>query len=409
MIEDRTSEQLFRHPVRIFYTDQTVPLTIPVDTDLAGEELLPNYILLAEENGTLAVTVYTEGKLLRTFALSMKSLELFYTDPFTPTLYDKEDQVFKDPDLDIILLENDRDLIQQAQIEAWEYPLLSDMGETVLLMRMAAGDHTAYERLYRSNMRLVWKYARLYYWNIRGMGFYEPYLDILQAGYLGLMRTLTKFDISKPGKRTPIGKVSTYAHFWCRRMIANYLKGFTHPIKIPRGEIAFRKQVFTAIQLLTEAGLPCTTEDIAYELIPQGLSDGETLMEYERLYRRVQEALNCGIVLSVDELDKEDSDNGNTATGYDSIPDPRPGPDEVIQIRQLRAEALEVINRLKLSPRDLKIMLMWLGFWDGYPYLKSEIGRRSGLTRARVSSIILENLGRLRQTPHSRKLRAWLQ
>lgn len=82
------------------------------------------------------------------------------------------------------------------------------------------GDITAAKMLILTNLRLVVKLAREYQRRWTNL------LDLIQEGNVGLAEAVTRYDPYRGVKFT------SYAQYWIRAMILNYLMNHLHPVKI---------------------------------------------------------------------------------------------------------------------------------------------------------------------------------
>src|SRR5262249_25899374 len=105
--------------------------------------------------------------------------------------------------------------------EVRRHRLLTRAEEVALAKSIERGDLAAKERLVNSNLRLVISNARSY------EGLDLPLLDLIQEGFLGLMRAAEKFDWRKGYK------FSTYATFWIRESIQRAIANRARPIRVP--------------------------------------------------------------------------------------------------------------------------------------------------------------------------------
>lgn len=99
--------------------------------------------------------------------------------------------------------------------------LLSGSEEIELARGVKAGDEQCFNRLVRSNLRLVISIAKKYM--NRGMDLE----DLIQEGNLGLLQAAAKFDGSR-GVR-----FSTYATWWIRQSITRALSNKSRLIRVP--------------------------------------------------------------------------------------------------------------------------------------------------------------------------------
>lgn len=96
------------------------------------------------------------------------------------------------------------DLPDLIRRETTAHRLLTPAEETALAQRIEQGDQQAFADLLRHNFRLVWKCI---------LPYSRDDLDLFQAGCLGLMRAIRKYDYRR-GHR-----FSTYAVWWIRQAI----------------------------------------------------------------------------------------------------------------------------------------------------------------------------------------------
>src|SRR3954469_8410063 len=87
--------------------------------------------------------------------------------------------------------------------------LLSAAEEVALARRIERGDQSAKDTMVASNLRLVHSIARSH----RGSS--APFADLVQAGTVGLVRAVERFDHRRGLK------FSTYAVWWIRRSLAD--------------------------------------------------------------------------------------------------------------------------------------------------------------------------------------------
>ena len=102
--------------------------------------------------------------------------------------------------------------------EIGRIPLLSAEEEIQLAEKISAGDEYARDRLIEANLRLVVSIAKHFVG--RGM----PFLDLIQEGYIGLIKAVEKFDHTKGYK------FSTYATWWIRQAITRIRQSISRAI-----------------------------------------------------------------------------------------------------------------------------------------------------------------------------------
>lgn len=119
--------------------------------------------------------------------------------------------------------------------QAKKYPVLTKDQEADLAKRIQKGDHKALNKLVCHNLRFVLKQAhahKAYCTGRTGINFE----DLVQAGNLGLIKAAQKFDYTKGFKFV------TYAVWWIKAYIKNYVMSNWSPLKI--GTTTVQRKLF---------------------------------------------------------------------------------------------------------------------------------------------------------------------
>jgi RNA polymerase sigma-32 factor len=132
-------------------------------------------------------------------------------------------------------------------------PLPADEQQILARRYVEDGDMDAAKLLVLTNLRLVVKLAKEYRRRWVDM------LDLVQEGNVGLAEAVTRYDPYRGVKFT------SYAQYWVRAMILNYLMNFVHPVRIG-GSRAGRKLFYNlkkARRELSRRGIEPTAERVA--------------------------------------------------------------------------------------------------------------------------------------------------
>jgi RNA polymerase primary sigma factor len=237
----------------------------------------------------------------------------------------------------------------------------------------------ARDHLITANSRLVISIAKKY------MGRGVPFLDMIQEGNIGLMRSTKKFDYHRGYK------FSTYATWWIRQAVTRAIADQGRTIRVPvhMGD-HINKLYRIQHQLTQRLGREPTVEEMAEVL-------GVPTQKVEKIFQVARRPLSLELPIG----DEEDSVLGDFIEDDQITP-----PDEAATFNLLRDNLREVLNGL--PPREMRILQLRYGLLDGQAYTLEEVGRKVGVTRERVRQIETQALNRLRHPSIRRKLRDYL-
>ena len=237
----------------------------------------------------------------------------------------------------------------------------------------------AREYLIKANIRLVVSIAKKY----RRFG--SSFLDLIQAGNVGLIRAVDKFDYSL-GNR-----FSTYATWWIRRSVLRFLNQKERTIRLPNYlSNRLRKVQHVTRDLSQQLGRQPTLEEIS-ELVEQSPEELRQLIHYSRL------------PISLDEPMGEDGENEllNFVENENAV----------IPFNSVQQTLLEedISNALgDLSEREASIIKLRFGLEGNRSHTLKELGEIFGVTRERIRQIQQKALRKLRSPQNQVKLRNYL-
>ncbi len=237
----------------------------------------------------------------------------------------------------------------------------------------------AREHLIQANSRLVVSVAKKY------MGRGVPFLDLIQEGNIGLIRSAKKFNYHRGYK------FSTYATWWIRQAVTRAVADQGRTIRLPVHMAEQINRVFRSQHQLAQGlGRDPSVQEMAESL-------GLPPEKIEHIFDVARRPLS----LEMPTGDEEDALLGDFIED-----DSSPQPDQVVTNTLLSESLGEALNGLR--PREVRILQLRYGLLDGQTYTLEEVGRKMGVTRERVRQIEAQAMNRLRHPAIRRKLRDYL-
>ncbi len=302
--------------------------------------------------------------------------EIYPTDEELKTIEEENEDLFYEDEEDSKSLD---DPVRMYLKEIGKVPLLTANEEIELAKRIEEGDEEAKNKMIEANLRLVVSMAKRY------VGHGMLFLDLVQEGNLGLIKTVEKFDYRKGYK------FSTYATWWIRQAITRAIADQARTIRIPVHMVETINRINRIQRELTvKLGREPSLEEIASEShIPK---------------EKVKEALDYNSEpISTNSMIGED---GDTEFG-DIIADENGlDPEKVGFQGILRNDLLKVLSTL--TEREEKILRLRFGFDDNRPRTLEEVGKEFNVTRERIRQIEAKALKKIRHPRRSNMLKSYI-
>lgn len=235
----------------------------------------------------------------------------------------------------------DKDVIGSYLNSIKKIKLLSAEEEIVLSKRIQSGDKKAVKELVNANIRLVVSLAR------KMQVSPSIIMDVIQEGNMGLMVAAEKFNADFKTR------FSTYAYPWIAQYMLRYLNSRTSFIALPnRKELMIRKIQKAQAYFFQQNGRESTVTELALIVgIPE-----DKIVEY----------LNYSYTVA--SLDVEVSDEGNSVSLGDLLPDMTYSPEEML----LKEEEKETVKSLMESLPSKERCVLWYRYnFDGDLHTKT--------------------------------------
>lgn len=242
------------------------------------------------------------------------------------------------------------------------------------------GDLAARDKLIHANVLLVLSLAKRYYRDN------YPYGDVVQDGYLGLLKAVEKYNYKLGFAFT------TYATYWICQSMGREMNTNADTIRIPVNQ-KYKLTVFRRAinDLSLELGTTPTIKEIAAYL-----KFSEKKVTAYLTYLQTQDLASLdAVIYESEELTLE----GTIASEDDIVEDPQ----EKMDQKALRIVLEELITGF--SPREQLLLRTRFGFEDGSKHTLEEAGNTINVTRERARQIEAKLLRKLRHPSRSNQLR----
>ena len=272
--------------------------------------------------------------------------------------------------------------------------LLTAQEECELCIAAQNGDIDARNKMITYNLKLVVSIAKHYI----GVNVFLEYVDLIQAGNIGLLKAIDKFDPEK-GFR-----FSTYATCWIRQSITRSLSEEGNNIRLPVhviDQLRYIKHAIRNIKSKSSTGVATNQEIADYcnknKLVvrsyrrPLNADDIETYMSLAA----TSDTISLYTIVDEDE-------HGQDTYLADFIADPSDSIEDQIIQSDLR-DKLEYIFENCLTKREADVLRLRYGF-NSMPKTLEQIGQMYGLTRERIRQIELKAKKKIRTQPSIYKL-----
>ena len=267
------------------------------------------------------------------------------------------------------------------------------------LMKAIEAGRRAKDKVVEGNLRLVVSIAKKYINSADSMVF----MDLIQEGNIGLMRSIDSFDISRNVK------FSTYATFWIRQNITRALATTDPAIRKPIYVAEGRRSVNNAKEQMQQKGLPCDDPLEIAKYMEGDAWDSLSKREQQKKLRIIHHSLQYRKPDSLDAPVNSDAASDSNTPLSEFIPSHNEWDNpEISTSGKALWETMDKILH-DMPARDACVLRLRFGLEDGCAYTLKEIGDEMDLTRERVRQVTDKTLDKLRNGKAGKMLQDFLE
>jgi RNA polymerase sigma-32 factor len=243
-------------------------------------------------------------------------------------------------------------------------PLPAEQQQALAEAYLEDGDVEAAKQLIMSNLRLVVKIAREYHRRRVSL------MELIQEGNVGLAEAIRRYDPYRGVKFT------SYAQYWIRAMILNYLMNVMQLVKV--GNTRAGRKLFYNLKKARD------------ELVRQGFLTPSTKQIADHLGVSEDEVVSVGRILDAPALSLD-----QPAPGFESTPlsgvisDSEAAlPDEIAETHELQGRVREAVARFRKTVRDDRELAIWdRRIYAAEPLSLQELGDEFEVSRERIRQV----------------------
>ena len=257
--------------------------------------------------------------------------------------------------------------------------MLTSEEEFEVAMRATKGDETAINELVTRNLRFVISVAKYYKTSSISLS------DLINEGNIGLIKAAHKFNPeNKKGKNGKHMKFISYAVWWVRKAILEFLGNNGRMVRLPHNKINDLSKLDKYINELEQReGRNIDIQEVIDELGDDASKDSLELLDVLSTY-------------SMDSLDREigGSDDGKTTLGELMSDDTFKPTDHLVNDFDIKHEVGRMLNTL--DDKNKRVIIALYGLDGNLPMTLAEVGDELGYTRETIRQLKEKTLTKLK-------------
>lgn len=281
------------------------------------------------------------------------------------------------------ITQRDNELINTYFRDVVKYSIFTPEEEYKCALKSSKGDKEAIDELVNRNLRFVITVAKEYQINDVALS------DLINEGNIGLIEAAKRFNPDKGFK------FISYAIWWIRKYIFEYLTNISRNVRIPANRVNSLNTLNNKISLLEQISF--SHLDIQ-EILSEFDNEMKTDEDEKRITREINN-LNAINNISFDSLDKEIKfDNEAIGTLLDLIDytDSYETSDYSLNMSDNTRQIRSLVKTLK--PKEQYVLISIFGLNGENPKSLDEIATLSGMTREGVRLIKDKSLKKLKKS-----------
>ena len=293
--------------------------------------------------------------------------EKFYNDSFNISNKEDEEEEYSEEYENYLVSDGVKQYLNSIN-----YSQLTADEEKELAYRIKKGDNEAKEELIVHNLKLVVSIAKRYNGVIKTLEF----MDIIQAGNMGLMKAVEKFNPELNYK------FSTYATWWIRQAIVRLMSDQGRVIRVPVHALETYSRINKARKILENSGI----SNPSYKEIANYMNK-HNMNGYGKKAITAEYAKSCSnLVLQTDVISTETpiGDEEDSFLG-DFIQDEKINIEDTVEKQYLKVVFKDILSTLK--EREADVLIKRYGLDGNNPMTLEQIAKIHGVTRERIRQI----------------------
>ena len=191
--------------------------------------------------------------------------------------------------------------------------------------------------------------------------------DMFQAGMIGLMKAAEKFNLNFGTQ------FSTYATFWIKQSISRSIADFSNAIRLPvHMQEKINKYIKMENEYWYENGKLPTSEELS-KTFKTSNDEIDQLKAYKKLSK-------------LNRLEDPVAFDNDTTLGEFIVDDNSPSPEYILEQKDLKNQIDSALYET-LTDREIVVIKLRYGIFDGKEYTLEEIGEKLNVTRERIRQI----------------------